>query len=304
MQPRRGDDEGVARIGKRRLALAAVAVAGLAAAIAIWPRAGSAHHDQPVNTAHLTGTSDYLPGVAADLYLPSTPGSARKPVAAPVVVLVPGGGWQTADRLGLGPLAETLARRGMVVVNATYRAAVDHVLFPQPVADIVCAVDYAADRARRAGYRAAPLVVLGHSSGAHLASLAALAGTHFRERCPYPPVQPDGFVGLAGPYDMTAFSDAVRPLFGASQEQAPAAWHDGNPYTWVRSRPGLAVLLAAGDHDDLVSWGSSMAFAAALRDAGHRVRLDIVPGATHFDIYTPGVIASTVATWIATVKPG
>jgi acetyl esterase/lipase len=178
------------------------------------------------------------------------------------------------------------------------------VLFPQPVADIVCAVDYAADRARRAGYRAAPLVVLGHSSGAHLASLAALAGTHFRERCPYPPAQPDGLVGLAGPYDITAFSEGVRSLFGASQVQAPAAWHEGSPYTWVRSRPGLAVLLAAGDHDDLVAPGFSMAFAAALRAAGHRVRLDIVPGATHFDIYTPGVIASTVAAWIATAKPG
>ena len=100
----------MARISKRWWAVVAVAAAVLAAAIALWPRTGSDHRDKPVSTAHLTGTSDYLPGVAADLYLPSTPASARKPIAAPVVVLVPGGGWQTADRLGLNEVGRVSLR--------------------------------------------------------------------------------------------------------------------------------------------------------------------------------------------------
>jgi alpha-beta hydrolase superfamily lysophospholipase len=61
-----------------------------------------------------------------------------------------------------------------------------------PVADIVCAVDFATDRAARAGIRVGPVVILGHSSGAHLAALAALATAHFRGACPYAPARIDG----------------------------------------------------------------------------------------------------------------
>jgi len=50
-------------------------------------------------------TSEYLPGLEADVYLPSV--AQAGPV--PVVLLVPGGGWQTADRSGLAPLAAELA---------------------------------------------------------------------------------------------------------------------------------------------------------------------------------------------------
>jgi hypothetical protein len=52
------------------------------------------------------------------------------------------------------PLVETLAAPGMVVVNATYRAVKSGVRFPVPVADVVCAIDFAADRARQAGISA------------------------------------------------------------------------------------------------------------------------------------------------------
>ena len=41
----------------------------------------------------------------------------------PVVVLVPGGGWLTADPNGLRPLAARLAARGVPTVTITYRAA-------------------------------------------------------------------------------------------------------------------------------------------------------------------------------------
>ena len=284
----------MARIRTPWLSTAAVVLAatGLVWAGLVW--AGSRSGSPRLQ--HFAGTADYLPGVAADLYLP--PGHAS---TTPVVVLVPGGGWQTADRRGLRPLADALAGQGMVVVNATYRAADSRARFPQPVADIVCAIDYAADRARRAGYRSGPLVVVGHSSGAHLASLAALGGSHFRGACPFPQVQPDGFVGLAGPYDITKISDLAYPLFDASPAEAPAAWREGNPLTWVTARTGahpLRALLAAGDADAVVPPTLTTSFAAALTRAGHPVRVVIVPGATHSTIYTPRVIGGTIASWI------
>jgi acetyl esterase/lipase len=244
---------------------------------------------------HLTETVDYLPHLAADVFLPDP-----VPAAAPVVVLVPGGAWRSADRSGLGPLADSLAARGMVVVNATYRAADAGVRFPVPVQDIVCAVDFAADRARQAGVTARSLVLVGHSSGAHLAALAALAPRHFRGNCPHPPADATGFVGLAGPYELTTqMQDFAEPLFGRSPGEDPAAWRSADPLTWVAGRE-LPVLLVHGEDDDTVGSGYSISFAHALRAAGDRVQLTIVPGADHASIYSPGVVSGILAHWIDT----
>ena len=114
-------------------------------------------------------TEDYIPGVAADVYLPDATGTV------PLVVMVPGGAWIAADRSGLGPLAEQLAGDGIAVVNATHRPAGGDVHFPGPVRDVVCSVDFAVARLRAAGLEPHPVVLLGHSTGAHLAALAVLA---------------------------------------------------------------------------------------------------------------------------------
>ena len=278
---------------RRWLASAAVLLVAVAAFVV--------HQAQTDDTPlpHFVSTSTYLPQVAADLYLPGT--KAR----APVVVLVPGGSWLSADRKGLAPLAENLAAHGVVAVNATYRAVNAGVRFPVPVADIVCAVDFAADRARRAGFVVGPVVVLGHSSGAHLAALAALRAAHFRHDCPYPPARIDGLIGLAGPYDITKLADVVQPLFGSTEAANPALWKEGNPTEWVNERtapPALSVLLAHGSADHDVSPWFSNTFSEELKDAGHRVQLTIVSGAGHGTIYTPKVIASTVIGWLAALS--
>ena len=296
---------------------AAAALTG-ALVIAVWAviRTG----DSPEHAAAFT-TENYLPGRAADVYLPSTqtrPTGPTGPTAkatqttqttqteaarVPIVVLIPGGAWLSADRTGLGPLAKRLAEHGIVAVNATYRAANSGVRFPEPVADIVCAIDFAADRARRAGISAVslgPVIVLGHSSGAHLAALAALGGAHFRKDCPYPPARVDGLIGLSGAYNVLLLQDLAYPLFGVRAADDPAVWRSGNPMTWVESRteaPALSVLLAHGGADEILPRSFTVTFGQALEDAGHPVQVTIVPGATHATIYTPDVIAGTVISW-------
>jgi len=243
----------------------------------------------------MTGSADYLPGLGADLYLP-----VARTRRTPVVVLVPGGGWTSADRRGLAPLAGALADRGVVAVNVTYRVGPGFP-FPVPVSDVVCAIDYAADRARRAGFTLGPVVVLGHSAGAQLAALAALAPDHFRRGCPYPPTDATGLIGLSGPYDISRVQEFAYSLFGVSPTQDPTVWRDGNPMNWLAvaaEARALPVLLAHGEADAVVPSTFSQNFAGALRSAGHPVQLVLVPGADHSSIYTPAVIASTVITWV------
>jgi hypothetical protein len=78
-------------VRRRVVALACALSAALAAAVggcaADSDGGGSAPPDGPFRVVH----ADYLPGLRADLHLP---GGVR---AAPVVLLVPGGAWHTAD---------------------------------------------------------------------------------------------------------------------------------------------------------------------------------------------------------------
>jgi acetyl esterase/lipase len=267
-----------------------VASALLASLSACRQDDGSPVGRRPV--AFAPSTEEYLPGIEADVYVPASAG----PV--PIVVMVPGGAWRTADRSGLTPLAERLAGAGMLVVNATHRAADAGARFPSEVQDVVCSVGFAAARAAAGGQQSGPVVLLGHSSGAHLAALAALAGAHFRGACPHPPASVDGLIGLAGLYDPSAVTDMAEPLFGVPASQNPQRWRDGNALTWASAVASLPVLLAHGDRDDLVPMSLTMSFAAALRVGGHQVHVEVVPGAGHHDIYAPEVIGGSLVEWI------
>lgn len=275
----------VGRYRKRRTALDFIVAAALITTVGCGTSTAPA-------LAHLAATEDYLPGVAVDVFLPESV------TRAPVVVLIPGGGWQTADRDGLRPLADALADAGIAAFTATYRIGTDSARFPVPVADVVCAVDFAAARARRAGLTLGPVAVLGHSSGAQVAALAALAPRHFRRDCPYPPARIDGLIGLAGAYDPIALRDLATALFGVPPEAAPGMWRAGTPATWASTNPRLTVLLAHGTADTTLPTSFSVRFAHQLRTSGHPVELRLVPGADHASIYRPDVVSKLIAGWL------
>jgi acetyl esterase/lipase len=242
------------------------------------------------------------PALVSRVHLPAgtTPAGAR----VPLVVLVPGGGWTSADPAGLEPLAAALAVAGDVAVTTTYRTAGDAATFPTPLSDVVCAIDEAARRVAARGATPWPVVVVGHSAGAQLAALAALVGDRYHRGCPVEPVPVDGFVGLSGPYDVLAAADAAEPLFGAGPEQSPAAWRAGDPMAQVANRPALPVLLLHGLADGLVPADSSRAFAAALRRAGHPVRLVLLPGVDHLGTFAPARAAGPVEDFVRRLSAG
>ncbi len=274
------------------------------ATLALWLAAGCSSTpdaDGPPGSPPAAGTShstgEYLPGLEADVHLPPGPVGSG-PV--PVVLLVPGGGWTSADRRGLEPLAATLADAGFVAVNATYRAGAD-VTFPSPVEDVLCASAFAVEAARSAGLDPGPLVVAGHSAGGHLAALAALEGMEPAVACPYPAPTIDGLIGLAGVYDVTAFEFALVEFFGGPPSTVPEAWRLGDPLGLVDAGQvpaTLQVLLLHGDADEVVPVDQSRAFEAALVRAGIPVRLDIVADETHDSIYSPDAAAEATIAWI------
>jgi acetyl esterase/lipase len=235
-------------------------------------------------------THDYRPGLAAFPHLP------EGVTEAPVVVMVPGGGWATADPTGLEPLAAALAAQGVVAMPVVIRAAADGVAYPTPVEDVLCALADGAATATEAGIRPTALVLLGHSSGAHLSALATLAPDQYAPKCDDPLVPPDALVGLAGPYDIANFSDAAANLFAPDADEA--TWDAANPMLLAARRPEVPVLLLHGDADETVPAQFSQDFAAALRSGGHQVTLSILPGVNHGEVYSAPVAAAPVVEWL------
>jgi acetyl esterase/lipase len=279
-----------ARVALATLLLAACSTSG---------SSGSSSASTGTTGAGAVVSEEYLPGLEADLYRPA-PASSRS-AAVPLVVMIPGGGWVTADPRGLIPLAEDLATHGIAVVTTTIRGASNAFRFPGPVQDVLCALDSAVALSRSEGLTPGPVVLMGHSSGAHLAALAGLGAVGERGDCPHPPTQADALALLSGIYDPATFADVAEPLFGTRPTDDPARWRSASAYTWITQRPTLPVFLAHGDHDQLVPTIFTKRFATALEQAGHPVRLDIVAGADHFEIYSPASVGAALREWVTSL---
>ena len=152
----------------------------------------------------------------------------RSRPASPSCCSCPGGGWATADRSGLAPLAEKLRGYGNVVVSITYSTTDEGAAFPTPVQDVLCAAAFARRQATDVGAIGGPLVVVGHSAGGHLAAVAALSASRFAVPCADPPTSIEGLVGMAGVYDTTDFTDMMTAFFGAARGTTPRC---GSPAT-------------------------------------------------------------------------
>ncbi|GAA4744089.1 hypothetical protein GCM10023350_31000 [Nocardioides endophyticus] len=240
-------------------------------------------------------TIEYSPGLTEDVYLPGHQGRV------PLVVLVPGGSWTTADPAGLAGLASDLAARGIAAAPTHIRAAEDGVVYPAPVEDVLCAVAAAAESIQSHGYLPGPVAVLGHSSGAQLAALSVLAVDDYSPSCDSPAVRPDALVGLSGPYDISQIPDVAVALLGSSPSDDPETWSDANPVERADLRPDVPVLLLHGEVDETVPVAFTNQFAKALKDARHPTTVQIVPTADHETIYQPDVAGDRIAEWLVSL---
>ncbi|MCR6494383.1 alpha/beta hydrolase [Cellulomonas sp. P24] len=235
----------------------------------------------------------YDPAQSSRVFLPD--GASASP--APLVVLVPGGGWVSADPTGLTGLATWLAERGAAVVTISYRTSSDDAYFPVPAEDVACGLADAAARVRRAGIGVGEVVLVGHSAGAQLAAVVALDPGTYSGGCSDPAVVPDRLVGLAGPYDVTRIDGAVESLFGTGTPSADAR-RAADPVAAAGRRSELAVLLVHGTADGLVPVEQTQRFAAALSAGGHQVTTRYPDGAGHASVYSAGVAGPIIADWL------
>jgi acetyl esterase/lipase len=250
---------------------------------------------EPVRLDHFLTEESYGPDLV-EIYGPPERGPW------PVLVLFHGGAWVTGSPADTASLANELAARGVVVYNASYRTMSEGGAFPQMVEDVACAIAFAGSTAGT--YTSTPqrLATGGHSAGAHLSVLAAMAPDAFVGDCAYGPATVEGFIGLAGPYDVDRLAGLIAPLFGASLEDAPERWAAGNPLTYVSTSTEIDYLLIHGTEDELVPVASSEELATALEGAGRRVSLEIIEGETHGGVAEPVVINDLVVEFLDSLR--
>jgi len=184
--------------------------------------------------------------------------------SSPVVLFIQGGNWRYGSREIYAFLGAALAARGITTVIPDYRLYPE-VKFPAFVEDAALAYRWVADNLIRSGERR-PIILAGHSAGAHIAALLAYDRRYRARAAPDAP-RPTGFIGLAGPY---AFDPTTWPSTRDVFSTATTA-DEARPAAFV-SPDAPPSLLFHGTDDTVVKLWNMRALAAALTEHGVPVR--------------------------------
>ena len=215
---------------------------------------------------------------------------------APVLFIVHGGGWMIGGKenvlgiYGYGTIAESLARRGVVVVLPNYRLS-PKAKHPDHIQDVARAFAWTHKHIGEYGGRPDQIFACGHSAGGHLVSLLATDESYLKaEGLSAKDVR--GVISISGIYnvddidlklsvkgDWLEVSAEVRP-FASVFGDDPEVRKQASPLTHVR--PGAPpFLLVYGGLDYCPIKRTTRAFETALEDNDCEVDVKKLPWRTH-----------------------
>jgi acetyl esterase/lipase len=245
--------------------------------------------DRPAPEPDLTLRHGSAEHQVVDVYLPAE--------GAPHawVVLVHGGFWRAEwDRTHLRPLADALRAKGYAVALVEYaRTGMAGGGWPGTFDDVATALETVRDHAAGGG---APVVLVGHSAGGHLA-----AWLLHRPAAAPAPGRPDvvGAVSLAGCLDLGMVATlglddgAAADLLGGSPGEVPDRFAAADPARLGRTPYPLVVVHGTADEQVPLEVARSWWRAAAVPG---RDRLVLLDGVGHFPVIDPAAPAFGVLT--------
>lgn len=230
--------------------------------------------------------------------------------AAPVILMVHGGGWCVGDKGGATMTANKVSRwvqKGFVFVSVNYPMVSDGRDARAQAGEIGRAVAYAQANARAWGGDPAKLILMGHSAGAHLVSLVNADAQLRRETGVRPFL---GTVSLdAGAIDVVAQMPRVYPFLKARYREAfgdsEAQWIAASPFHKLdaSARPWLGVCSTTRKDDPC---GQARAYADKSNALG--IKASVLPqpknhGAINKELGAPGAYTEAVEDFMRTLDP-
>jgi len=233
-----------------------------------------------------------------DLYLPKGAGPH------PLIVWIHGGGFMAGDKRQIfwTPLLRE-TERGYAVASVNYRLS-GQATFPAPFQDVRAAIRWLRANAQKYAINAECIVVGGESAGGYLAALLGTAGAvavfdTFPMTNSKQSSRVQGVVDFFGPTDFLQMDagtprscekpmvhDAVDSpesrLLGCNLQKCPEKAKIADPITYV-SKDTPPFLILHGTADCLVAPSQSQLLYDALKAAGARASLHLLPELSHGD---------------------
>ncbi|MEQ1576356.1 MAG: alpha/beta hydrolase [Hyphomicrobium sp.] len=227
-----------------------------------------------------------------DIYHPARPpetGRPRPPDDSPIAIFLYGGSWQKGERSYYEFVGRALSKKGVTAVIPDYRLYPE-VKFPAFMDDAADAYAFVArTMALRVNGKPRPIVLIGHSAGAHMAALLALDKSYLEARgADIPP--PSALIGLAGPYafDPTTWPSTKAVFAGVTDPDV------ARPVVFAKNG-GPPVLLMHGLDDDTTKISNMRDLAKALKASGTNVQTLELAKIGHLSILTS--IAKPLRGW-------
>ncbi len=205
------------------------------------------------------------PAQRLDVYVPAVPSGS-------LIVVVHGGAWALGDKASVATVAAKVAHwlpAGHVVVSVNYR------LLPragplEQARDVACAIAHVQEHARSWGADPARVILLGHSTGAHLAALLA-ADADLCRAAHARPWLATLLLDSAALDVVHAMQAPHRPFFDRAFGPSEDDWRDASPLHRLRTRPAPILVV----HSSLRPESEQQArrFAEAVAAVGGRVEV-------------------------------
>jgi acetyl esterase/lipase len=168
--------------------------------------------------------------------------------------------------------------------------------WPGTFQDVAAGADYVRELAKRYPLDLSRVIVVGHSSGGHLAAWLAARPRLAQDSVLYSedPIRLHGLVVLAGVPDLREAltgrlrsgdkdcGEATRQIIGGMPDEVPDHFLQGSPIELLPF--GVPQHNIVGDRDNPHRLDMIKRYTESARQAGDHVDLTILPGAGHFDV--------------------
>ncbi|MDR7128329.1 acetyl esterase/lipase [Algoriphagus sp. 4150] len=234
-----------------------------------------------------------------DVYLP-----AQRNVNTPFVLLIHGGAWVKAGKENVRDIQDTLLNHGIAVASINHRYAnTSDVHYSQMLDDVDQALNYCSQHALAWNTRKDGFVMVGASSGGHLALLSAYTTSKNIK----------AVVEFSGPTNVNdttllnyaskvGLIDAIQRMTGKNYiKGAPLdiAYAQSSPITQVKNIP---VLMIHGTSDVVVPFSQSEMLDRKLTSLGFEHKLLAIPNAGHDlnmnDLKTRSLVLTSAVDWV------